>query len=326
MTDIPLSRPDPEVSRDQKLSFAVLGTGALGGLYGGLLAQAANDVHFLARSDIDHIRKVGLRVDSHLGNFHIAAPNVYSTPDDMPPVDIVIVAWKTTSNEALRTALPPLCRPGSLALVLQNGLNSEQDSVEVLGADRVLGGCCFLCSNKVGPGHIRHLDYGAIHFGEFSSELTGKVTERMQSISEVFRNAGIDMKPVENLAFARWKKLVWNIPFNGLSVVLNASTDKIMRDPKTCKLAEDLMVEVCESARANGISVEDEHVSKMLHATRKMVPYDSSMYLDYKAARPMEVESIFGNPLRAALDAGYRPRKIEMLYEELCFLDQQNLS
>ena len=183
-----------------------------------------------------------------------------------------------------------------------------------------------MCSNKIGPGHIQHLDYGRIAFGEYSMDFRGQVTERMKTVSSAFESAQIPNTPAQDLRTARWKKLVWNIPFNGLSVALQADTRQLLNDPHTTYLVEALMGEVQHAASMCGIHVEDEHVQRMLTDTRAMVPYDSSMLLDFRAGRPIEVEAIFGNPLRAALAAGFTPTRIEMLYQQLCFLDRQNLS
>lgn len=317
---------DEHLNETGGLSYAILGTGALGGLYGGLLARAGRDVHFLLKSDYAHVSQNGLRVDSPLGDFHLPTVQCYASPDDMsqrmPAVDVAIVAWKTTANDALAETLKRVCGPQTIVLVLQNGLDIESAAADGVGAERVLGGCCFLCCNKVGPGHIQHVDYGRIAFGEYARELSGKITPRMQTIAADFQQSGIDMQPAEDLRKVRWSKLVWNIPYNGLSVVLNADTRQLMHDPASAALVEDLMREVCEAASRCGCSIDEAHVAKMLEDTRRMVPYDSSMRLDFLARRPMEVEAIFGNPLRAALQAGYRPLKIEMLYQQLCFLNQ----
>ncbi len=306
---------------DRKTSYAVLGVGALGGLYGGLLAHAGFDVHFLLRSDLEFVRQQGLRVDTPLGNFHLRSVNAYAETDDMPHVDVVLVCWKATQNDKLADALRPICREDTLVLVLQNGWDVEHAAADVVGEDRVLGGCCFLCSNKIGPGHIHHLDYGRIAFGEYSLSLGGVISERMARIAEDFQRAKIEMQPAKDLRAVRWRKLMWNIPYNGLSVVLQADTQQIMSDPQASLLAEELMLEVREAAAACGKEIELSHISKMLEDTRKMVPYDSSMLLDYRAGRPMEVEAIFGNTLRAALAVGYRPAKVEMLYRQLAFLN-----
>lgn len=309
----------------QNASFAILGTGALGGLYGGLLAKAGNEVHFLLRGDYEHVRQHGLRVDTPIGDFHLKSPSVYESPDAMPRVDVVLVCWKTTANASLKAALQAVCRPETIVLVLQNGLDVEQSAAEVVGEERVLGGCCFLCSNKIGPGHVHHLDYGTIVFGEYSPRLRGSISPRMKELVKIFCAARIDLRPAEDLRLARWKKLVWNIPYNGLSVVLDANTAEIMATATTRSLSEALMREVCEAARSNGTEIDEGHIASMLSATEKMVPYDSSMLLDYRAGRRMEVESIFGNPLRAAQQAGFQVPKIEMLYQQLCFLDERNV-
>ncbi|MGN6133556.1 MAG: putative 2-dehydropantoate 2-reductase [Aureliella sp.] len=304
-------------------SYAVLGVGALGGLYGGLLARAGHEVHFLLHSDFQHVRAQGLRVDSPLGNFHLPTVNAYDSAEKMPTVDVVIVAWKSTTNAALATALPPLMRADSAVLVLQNGWDIERDTADVVGADRVLGGCCFLCSHKIGPGHIQHLDYGQITFGEYDERLSGGITPRMQRITDDFRRAGIDITPKEDLRKARWMKLMWNIPFNGLSVVLDTLTDRLMNDPATAALVEQLMREVRAAAAGCGKTIEESFIDKLMDDTRKMVPYASSMLLDYRHQRPLEVEAIFGNPLRAAQAAGVAVPRIEMLYQQLTFLNRR---
>lgn len=305
-------------------TYAVLGVGALGGLYGGLLARAGFDVHFLLHSDYEHVRQHGLRVDTPLGDFHLPIVKAYKSASDMPTVDVVIVAWKSTSNAALVAALPPLIRPDSIVLVLQNGWDVELDAAQLVGAERVLGGCCFLCSNKVGPGHIHHLDYGRIRFGEYAPLLTGSITPRMERLAADFQRAGIDCVPTEDLRQARWMKLMWNIPFNGLSVVFNTLTDQIMADQSAAKLAEHLMCEVRAAAAGCGNSIDQSVVDKLLEDTRKMVPYASSMLLDYQQGRPMEIEAIVGNPLRAAQAAGVSVPRVEMLYQQLKFLSRSH--
>ncbi len=307
----------------RRKSYAVLGTGALGGLYGGLLANSGLDVHFLIRSDFDFVRQHGLRVDTPLGDFHLAKPSVFASASELPKVDVVLVCWKTTQNDQLEQALRTVCHPDTIVLVLQNGLDVERVAADIVGEDRVLGGCCFLCCNKVGPGHIHHIDFGRIAFGEYSESLSGTITNRMQHLTTEFTQAKINMQPTEDLRAMRWRKLMWNIPYNGLSVVLQADTHQIMSDPQASLLAEELMVEVRSAAAACGKEIESSHIAKMLEDTRKMVPYDSSMLVDYRQHRTMEVESIFGNTLRASQAAGYHPAKVEMLYRQLSFLNRQ---
>lgn len=309
---------------EAKMTFAVLGVGAVGGLYGGLLAKAGCQVHFLARSDYQHLKQHGLRVESVWKNFDLPSVSVYHEARAMPVVDCVLVAWKTTSNHELSQVLPHLCGPETMVLVLQNGLDVERSAAQVVGGENVLGGCCFLCSNKIGPGHVRHLDYGRIAYGEYDSRLRGQITNRMQKIKQDFSAAGIDVQPAEDLWEVRWKKLAWNIPFNGLSVVLSADTSALMNYGPASQLAEELMIEVAQCAAACGVAVPESHVQQMLTYTRNMVPYASSMLLDYQARRPLELEAIFGNPIRFAVAAGYQPKRIQMLHSQLQFIDWRN--
>jgi 2-dehydropantoate 2-reductase len=314
------------VVKDKVPSFAVLGVGAVGGLYGGLLAKSGYPVHFLARSDADYISQHGLRVDTLSGDFNLPKVQVYNDPQNMPVVDVVLVAWKTTSNDQLELVLPAICGPETDVLVLQNGLDVERMAARVVGSNRVMGACVFLCSHKVGPGHIQHLDYGNIAFGEYDKAKAGRITDRLLRLEAVLQSAGIDAKAVESLAAIRWKKLAWNIPFNGLSVVLQADTSQVMQNEGSCQLAEDLMREVVACATACGVTIPDEHIAQNLEYTRKMVPYASSMLLDYRVKRPLELDAIFGEPIRQAIMHGYHPIRVEMLYRQLTFLDIANRS
>ena len=305
------------------MKFAVIGTGALGGFYGGLLAKNDEDVHFLLHSDVDFVREHGLRVDSKLGDFHIANVQAYGSPEEMPKCDCIIVALKSTQNHLLEKLLPPLMHDDSVVLVLQNGLHVEQKAREVAGEGRVAGGCCFLCSNKVGPGHIKHLDYGRILMGPYrgiGDDEAGPEMELLRNIAQRFQKTGIECLTTDQLSLARWKKLMWNIPFNGLSVVLNASTDAIMRHPYSRELAEAIMNEVRQTANACGHAIEPEFVTYMMENTDEMVPYDSSMRLDFLAGRAIEVESIYGNAIRAAARKQITAPLTHALYRQLHFL------
>jgi 2-dehydropantoate 2-reductase len=303
--------------------FAVVGTGALGGYYGGLLARAGSDIHFLMRSDAEYVRQHGLRVDSKNGDFHVPQVNVYSDVSQMPKCDCIILALKSTQNQLLTDLLLPLMHDDSMVLVLQNGLHVEQATREVVGPGRVAGGCCFLCSNKVGPGHIRHLDYGKILMGPFrglDDTESGPSMTRLATLQGELVAAGIECQITESLTWARWRKLMWNIPFNGLSVILNSSTDKIMAHPESRALAKSIITEVRQTALDCGHFIEPEFIQYMMDHTDEMVPYDSSMRLDFLAGRPIEVEAIYGNALRAAERANVSAPIIRTMYQQLKFL------
>jgi len=305
-----------------KTSFGIIGGGALGGLYGGLLAKAGFNVHFLLRSDFEHVQQHGWKIETPGGDFELADVHAHRSPETMPPCDVTIVALKTTQNSELPRLLPQPTSQGGLVLVLQNGLDVEAESAAVVGSERVLGGCCFLCSNKVGPGHVRHLDHGRIVFGEYKPHSDGR-TDRVLRLCDDLVSAGIDAKAEADLARARWQKLMWNIPFNGLSVVLDASTADLMANADALALARTLIEEVHRAAEACGSLIDERQIQRTLDVTREMVPYDSSMRIDYRNHKPMEVEAIFGNPLRRADAVGCKMPRVEMLYRQLRFLDRQ---
>ncbi len=308
-----------------KRSFAVIGAGALGGLYGGMLAKAGFDVHFLFRSDADHVRKHGLKVESKWGDFQLSAVNVYDRAEAMPACDVTILALKTTQNHLLPELLPGPTGTGGSVLVLQNGLNVETQVAAIVGPGRVFGGCCFLCCNKVGPGHVRHLDYGRIVFARYDSkhDSPAEVDPQARSIAADLQAAGIDAHAVADLWLTRWRKLMWNIPFNGLSVVLNATTQELIEDAATAELARAIMEEVATASAACGHLQPADAIDQTLQHTRQMVPYDSSMRLDYLAGRPMELEAILKNPLVAAANMGVAMPNVRMLYQQLLFLQNQ---
>ena len=313
---------------DAPIRYAILGTGALGGLYGAMLAHAGREVHFLLHSDYDHVVNHGLNIESVRGNFHLPAAAIHAHADvsTMPACDVTIVALKTTRNSMLADLLPPPTSGGGVVLCLQNGLHSEMDCVAVVGPDRVLGGCCFLCSNKVGPGHIRHIDYGRILMGEFTpaSAPPAGITDRVREIAADMQAANIDANATGDLWAARWRKLMWNIPFNGLSVVLNTSTRELIDTAATESLARTMMQEVHRAAAACGRTLPTDSIEATLDHTREMVPYDSSMRLDYLASRLMELHAIFATPIAAGRAADCPMPTVEAVYHQLQFLNRNS--
>lgn len=314
-------------SNSSRFRYAVVGTGALGGFYGARLQRAGAELHYLLKSDYEYVKIHGLKVESPEGDFVLPNVHAYNDATDMPACDVVIVALKTTQNHLLKEILPPIVKPDGVVLVLQNGLGVEAEAAAIVGSDRVMGGLCFLCSNKTGPGHICHLDYKKITMGEYTADNSpGGVSDRLKLIAADFEQAGIPIEIAEDLVLARWKKLMWNIPFNGLSVVLNATTNYIMQDLYARGLATRLMEEVQQGAATQGRHIPDEFLQLMLDHTDAMKPYRTSMKIDYDEKRPLEVEAMYGNPLRTAMMGGAHLPRIEMLYQQLKFMDRQNRS
>ncbi|MEO0870046.1 MAG: putative 2-dehydropantoate 2-reductase [Cyanobacteria bacterium J06642_11] len=279
--------------------YAIIGTGAIGGYYGARLQQSGCDVHFLLRSDYEYVQQHGLTVESVAGDVELPQVNAYHHPREMPPVDVVVIALKTTQNRHLPSLMPAL-NEGAVIVVLQNGLAIEADIAQLVPAEQIMGGLCFICSNKVGPGHIRHLDYGKIQLGAYSpTNQKRTLAPAMMTVAEDLRRAKIPIDVTDDLFMARWRKLVWNVPYNGLSVVLDATTDQLMADEATQQRISTLMTEVIATGNAWAASLEDEETCDraismdfaiaMLQATAQMKPYRTSMKIDFDEGRPHRI-------------------------------------
>lgn len=304
------------------MRYAVIGTGAVGGYYGGRLANAGHDVHFLLHSDYDYIKQNGLQVDSCNGSFHLDSPNIYRSTADMPKADVVIVALKTTRNQLLKEQLPPLLHSETLVLLIQNGIGPEPELQQWFPNLYIAAGLAFICSAKTEPGRVNHQCYGNINIGNYSC----KNTEIIDCLMSDFIQSGINAALVEYHE-ARWKKAVWNMPFNGMTVVMNAQTDKLLAQPDTLSLIRRQMLEVIGAAQALGVkNIDATFADKMIENTIKMVPYSPSMKLDYEYHRPMEIDFLYTNAIKAAHSVGYAMPCLEMLEAQLRFIDSHNCS
>ena len=300
------------------MRYAVIGTGAIGGYYGARLAYSGQEVHFLLHSDYKYVRAKGLQVDSCNGSFYLDYVNAYSRTEDMPVCDVVLVCLKSTNNHLLPQLLPPLLSEDTLVVLIQNGLGLEPDLEQQFPGLQLAAGLAFICSAKTEPGRVNHQCYGSINLGNYSC----RKPERFNAVVSDFRGAGIETGVVEYHE-ARWKKAVWNMPFNGMTVALNTRTDLLLKHPSTRQLIRDLMMEVVEASRALGISgVDEAFVEKMIEITDAMTPYSPSMKLDFDFHRPMEIHYLYTRPIEMARAAGYRMRKLEMLEAELRFLSE----
>ncbi|MEL6491128.1 MAG: putative 2-dehydropantoate 2-reductase [Cyanobacteria bacterium J06621_3] len=317
------------------LRYAIIGTGAIGGYFGSKLQQAGCDVHFLLRSDYDHVKVHGLKIESVDGDFELPTVQAYDQASNMPPVDVAIVALKTTTNPQVSKLFPPLKSSGTV-LCLQNGLGVEGAiSRQLKDANgftpAIIGGLCFICAVKSGPGQIHHIDYGQLMLGAHqNAQQRCEPTVLMKAIAADFDKANVSVKLTDDLPMERWRKLVWNVPYNGLSVVLNATTEEMMADDGVRSLITILMKEVVAIANAWGEytspgtkrNLPIDIVENMLVHTDAMAPYRTSMKVDYDEKRPLEIQAILTRPLKEAQSLGISVPAMTMLHHQLAFLTQ----
>ncbi|WP_460122648.1 putative 2-dehydropantoate 2-reductase [Pseudomonas sp. S2_C03] len=311
-----------------KPTIGIIGTGAIGGFYGLMLARAGFDVHFLLRSEFSAVAEGGLHLDSAVhGALALNPVQAYSSAEDMPPCDWLLIGAKTTSNADLVPAILGAAAPDAKVLLLQNGLDVEDSLRDLLPESmHILGGLCYICVHREGPGVITHQALGTVRVGYHSGPAAGE-RERAAIVEEgvgLFLASGIDAHGMPNLHEARWQKLVWNIPYNGLSVLLGASTAPLMADADSRELIKTLMAEVVQGAIACGHEVPSGYADHLFTMTEKMPDYWPSMYHDYLYKRPLELAAIYARPLAAAKAAGCEMPRVEALYQSLSFIDRRN--
>ncbi len=301
--------------------IAVVGSGAIGLYYGGKLAAAGRDVQFFVRGDPEEFRRDGIRLISSDEDLHVPKVGCATRTEEIGPCDLVLVAVKTTANPALRELLPPLIHDRTVLLTLQNGLGNEELLLEHVGAERVLGGLCFICLTRRTRTTVERADAGHLSIGEFQRPSLAPISD----IVTMFEEAGVTCRRVENLLLERWRKLLWNIPFNSLSVLGGGiTTADILGDNALHAATAALMKEVLQIAASDGYSLGEEDIAEQFRRTERMGSYKPSTLLDYEARRPLEIEPIWGEPLRRARKAGVPAPRLELLDALLRSIDEKN--
>lgn len=323
------------------MKIAVVGCGALGSYYGALLQRAGHETWFLLRSDFDTVRNHGVTIHSRGETLH-ARPHAAVSPSAIGPADLVLVALKTTANDQLPHLVPPLLGPATAVITLQNGLGNEDSLARLLPHartvpnPRILGGLCIVCVNRVAPGVIHHIDHGHITLGEFQRPASAET----EALAALFRHAGIPCDVTPDLPRARWEKLTWNIPFNGLTIASRAgleavrsgrltpnrpdspslTTDLLLADPEWHALVRETLREVIAAARALGHPIDDSLEELQIRRTLTIGAYRPSTLIDFERGLPLELDSLFLEPLRRARAVGLAMPRLEALINVLTAL------
>ncbi|WP_300675208.1 2-dehydropantoate 2-reductase [Soonwooa sp.] len=296
----------------KEINVSVVGTGAIGGFYGIMLAQLGYNVHFLLHSDYDYVKENGLTLASKVfGEIKLPKVNAYKNAKDMPVSDIVLVALKTTQNKnVLPEVLPEITDENSSVIFIQNGLGMEEEAVAMFPNLHVAGAVALIGSRKEKNGIIIHETYGAIDFGNFNL----KNDAVLQQLANDFNSVNIP-STVQNLKELRWKKLLWNTTFNGLSVVTDSKTDDLLK--YHLPQAKEIMQEVRQAAKLDGVDIPEDFIDGMILFTEKMDSYAPSMKVDYDRGNPLELEYLYERPISKAYSLGFEMEKTTELYKHL---------
>ncbi|PYK59193.1 MAG: 2-dehydropantoate 2-reductase [Verrucomicrobia bacterium] len=289
------------------MKIGVVGCGALGSYYGAKLGRDGREVHFLLRSDYEAVRRNGVRVRSVEGDFHVQ-PKCARAAAEIGVCDLVLIGLKTTANHQFPQLLPPLVGANTAVMTLQNGLGNEAQMAALFGPEKILGGLCFVCLNRVEPGVIHHLAHGTIVMGEHQRW----PEPRTHELASMFRHAA---------SAAGYDAVAGGVVRPCVAPRPCLPTDRLLADLRWGRLVRELMLEVIAAANALGLRISESVVDKQIERTRTMGAYQASTLIDFERGQPLELESMFLEPLLQARKAGVAAPRLAALCEVLTALD-----
>lgn len=290
----------------------LVGTGAVGGFYGGKLSQGGAHVSTLCRSDYETVKKSGIKIKSIHGDFNFYPETVINNISEYEGYpDYLIIATKVLPEINVVEIIKKKVGPDTSIVLIQNGIEIENPIAEAFPNNEIISGLAFICVSRTNHGEIDHQDYGRLVIGKHPEGNSKKV----KTLCEIFLKSGINCSIDDDIITARWKKLIWNAPFNPISVIGGRiDTKKILDSKPAAKMVENIMNEVVDLASCAGHQIPREFIQKNLEDTYNMTPYKTSMLLDYENNRQMEVEAILGNTTRLAQKHGINIPYTESLY------------
>ena len=306
------------MERGKSLSVGIIGSGALGSYFGMRLAESGQEVSFLLRSDFAAVKEEGMVLTLAEGErIVLKRPRIVRKPEEMGRQEMVLIGLKTTRNALFGELLEPVVGPGTILVTVQNGLGNVEALEARFPKNPVVGALCQIGVNREGPGRIRNFVPGN-GFVQIGAHPGSPGEAEVETCLEVFEGAGIRTRRTASLGEALWRKLMWNVPFNGLTVTIGGKgTDAVCEDPELRTVAIELMEEIRLAANALGYAIEPEYGDKLMGFTDKLGAYQSSTVLDWHEGRPLEVEAIFRKPLQAGLEAGVSMPRLEQLVKDL---------
>jgi 2-dehydropantoate 2-reductase len=283
------------------MRIAVVGAGGVGGYFGARLAEAGNEVVFLARgATLEALRTRGLRVSSRLGDVQLPV-RAESDPALVGTVELVILAVKAYSNREALALLPPLLGPDTAVLTLQNGVESVEEVASVVGPHAVLGGSAYIVASLAAPGIVEHAGtVQRIVFGEGFGERVR--TARVERIEQALAGARIEAKGVADCRVSLWDKYIFLGPLAGFTGAARLPLGPLWAEPAFRQMIEGAMEELAALARAEGVGVAPDVVSRTIEYLAACHPRTrTSLMVDLMAGRPIEVEALMGAAVRRGL-------------------------
>ena len=303
------------------IKVLIIGTGAVGSVYGAKLSQAGAKVSVLCRSDYETVNKNGIQVQSILGDHYFRPEHTLKAGQTYPQkADLVLVTTKVLPEINIPHLIAPYIHPQTTILLLQNGIFIEPPIQAAFPNNEILSGLSFICATRTAYGQVQHIDYGRLAIGKYPNGSSTIAT----ALAELFDAVQIPTKRSDTIQKERWKKLVWNAPFNPLSVISGGmDTQSLLKEPQYRKQIHTIMTEVCACAAADNHPLHESIIEKNIQDTEKMTPYKTSMLIDFESGRPLETEAIIGNVVRFAESQNVQVPEIKAMYKKLLTLSDR---
>jgi 2-dehydropantoate 2-reductase len=295
------------------MNVLIVGAGAVGALFGSALARQGARVSVVCRSDYDAVSRDGYDIHSSVFGDHRFRPaHVYrNVADCREPPDYLLLTAKVLENVDRAALIRPAVGPRTVIVLIQNGVDIEPPIAAAFPDNELLSSLAFVAVGRGAPGQVNHLSLGSLIMGRYPSG----VTPAAQALAAAFEAGKVPCKLTENVIGARWQKAVWNAVFNPISILGGVlDTNAMLRTDAEVAFARSAMQEVCDVAQAAGHPQSPNLIEQMLATTRAMPAYKSSMALDYENGRPMEIEAILGNTVRAARKVGIATPNLDAIY------------
>ena len=305
-----------------KPDILLVGTGAVGSYYAGRLHQAGAHVSTLCRSDYDIVKSNGIAVRSVAGDFHFKPAEVLKTIDEYDRVpDFMIIATKVLPEINIPSLIGNKVGRETVIVLLQNGIDIEEPVAKAFPGNELISAIAFISVSRPEYGLIDHKDYGRLVIGTYPSG----TSDHASLLASLFKQVGVRCDIDQEIITARWRKLMWNAPFNPLSVLCGgADTREMMESEPLVTIAVDIMKELMILAACSGHPVSASTIDSIISDTRSMAPTRTSMLQDYESKRPLEVEAILGNTVRIARRHGVPTPHLDTLYALLAIVDRKN--
>ena len=294
-------------------SILIVGAGAVGALFGSALARQGAQVSVVCRSDYDVVSREGYDITSPLlGNHRFQPHRVFrDVAECKSPPEFLILTVKVLEGVDRAALIRPAVGPGTVIVLIENGIDIEGEIAAAFPENELLSGLALVGVGRGAPGKVDHQMMGQLNLGRYP-EGPSAAADRLAAL---FNAGGIGCKVTENVVSARWQKAVWNATFNPVSITGGMlDTAVMLGTPESTAFVRRAMQEVCATAAAAGYPMHPKLIEQLIGGTKAIPPYHTSMALDYKYGRPMEIEAILGNTVRAARKHGVSVPILETLY------------